>query len=412
MQKCEAAVIPIPDNISSQMQVLVGPLARVSNTPTVIFDSNRVRFLADLSRCLLADSRVRDLPDVVTFAYWCRQANLTRLSAKLSSNDRFLMGLGLTFHICPSNVPINFAFSLAFGLISGNTCILRLPSRQSKTLDVLVEVIAKLVHRPEHITLLDAVMLMRFERNDLVSRFWLSVADARIVWGGDETVAYIRSLPCRPRSREVAFPDRYSICVVDPIALVELDDVRLREVCLALFNDVYLMDQAACSSPQLLVWIGDEGVVNRAKQRLWPLMADVVRQRYKPEAIQIMDKYVQACLNALKNSRVTDVYRHDNMLYRLNLSRLSPDQDEYRGYSGTIHEVTLPELSLIVPVINERYQTLSYFGLNAQDVRNLIANHGLRGIDRVVPIGRALEMGAIWDGYDIVRSLSREIDIQ
>ncbi len=412
MQKYEAAVIHIPDNISSLMEVLVGSSVKVSNTPTVIFDPKRMRFLADLSRSLLADSRVRDLPDVVTFAYWCRQANLTRLSAKLSSNDRFLMGVGLTFHICPSNVPINFAFSLAFGLMSGNTCILRLPSRESKTLDVLVDVISKLVHRPEHITLLDTMMLVRFERNDLVNRYWLSIADARIIWGGDATVAYMRSLPCRPRSREVAFPDRYSICVFEPKVLLELDDVGLREVCFALFNDIYLMDQAACSSPQLLVWIGDEDVVNRAKQRLWPEMVNVVRQRYTPEAFQIMDKYVQTCLHALNNPHVKRVYKHDNMLYRLNLNGISLSQDEYRGYSGTIHELTLPELSFLAPIINERYQTLSYFGLNAQDVRNLIANHGLRGIDRVVPIGRALEMGVIWDGYDIVRSLSREIDIE
>jgi len=172
------------------------------------------------------------------------------------------------------------------------------------------------------------------------------------------------------------------------------------------------MDQAACSSPQLLVWIGDEDVVNRAKQRLWPQMADVVRQRYTPEAIQIMDKYVQACLHVLNNPSVKGFYRHDNVLYRLELDGISLNQDEYRGYSGTIHEVTLPKLSSIVPIINDRYQTLSYFGLNAQDVRSLIANHGLRGIDRVVPIGRALEMGVIWDGYDIVRSLSREVDIE
>ena len=222
----------------------------------------------------------------------------------------------------------------------------------------------------------------------------------------------MRSLPCRPRSREVAFPDRYSLCVVDPIAVLELDDARLREVCVALFNDMYLMDQAACSSPQLLVWIGEEYVVSQAKQRLWPVMANLVRQRYTPESIQIMDKYVQVCLHVMNNASIKNVYKYDNMLYRLDLNGVSLNQDEYRGYSGTIHEVTLPELNLIAPIINERYQTLSYFGVNVQDVGNLIVNHGLRGIDRIVPIGRALEMGVIWDGYDIVRSLSREIDIQ
>ena len=33
----------------------------------------------------------------------------------------------------------------------------------------------------------------------------------------------------------------------------------------------------------------------------------------------------------------------------------------------------------------------------------------LRGIDRVVPVGRALDMDIVWDGYDLIGSLSRLI---
>ena len=38
--------------------------------------------------------------------------------------------------------------------------------------------------------------------------------------------------------------------------------------------------------------------------------------------------------------------------------------------------------------------------------------HNTFGIDRVVPIGQALDMTFIWDGYDINRLLSREIEIR
>ena len=31
------------------------------------------------------------------------------------------------------------------------------------------------------------------------------------------------------------------------------------------------------------------------------------------------------------------------------------------------------------------------------------------GIDRIVPIGRAFDIGPIWDGYDIISFLSRKI---
>ena len=32
------------------------------------------------------------------------------------------------------------------------------------------------------------------------------------------------------------------------------------------------------------------------------------------------------------------------------------------------------------------------------------------GVDRVVPIGRAFDMGPFWDGFDIIQSLSRRIE--
>lgn len=38
-------------------------------------------------------------------------------------------GRGVAFHIAPSNVAVNFAFSLAAGLLTGNANIVRLSSK-------------------------------------------------------------------------------------------------------------------------------------------------------------------------------------------------------------------------------------------------------------------------------------------
>ena len=40
-----------------------------------------------------------------------------------------MIGRGSILHITPSNVPMNFAYSLSFGLLSGNRNIIRLPGR-------------------------------------------------------------------------------------------------------------------------------------------------------------------------------------------------------------------------------------------------------------------------------------------
>ena len=65
----------------------------------------------------------------------------------------------------------------------------------------------------------------------------------------------------------------------------------------------------------------------------------------------------------------------------------------------------------LLGIINSKYQTVTYFGFDKSILRDFVINNSLLGVDRIVPVGAALEMGAVWDGYDIVRTLSRVIDV-
>ena len=44
-------------------------------------------------------------------------------------------------------------------------------------------------------------------------------------------------------------------------------------------------------------------------------------------------------------------------------------------------------------------------------MKNFIAKSGNEGIDRAVPIGQALNVGLVWDGYEIISALTRKIVI-
>ena len=56
-------------------------------------------------------------------------------------------------------------------------------------------------------------------------------------------------------------------------------------------------------------------------------------------------------------------------------------------------------------------QTISYHGIPAEDLRNLIIENGINGVDRIVPIGKALDMGFNWDGHNLLSKFSREINL-
>ena len=403
---------PIPNDIKLRQTVLVGDIEQLDTHPVSSWDESRLAFLADLSRSLLAAPGVRELPDVVTFAYWCRKANLHALKEKLSNPDRLQTGLGLVFHICPSNVPVNSAFSMAFGLLAGNTCVMRLPSRETPTLDQLVKTLSPLLDTPEHAALKSSILMLRYDRDDDINASWMSQADGRIVWGGDETVNQMRTYPAPAHSREVMFTDRYSLCALKADAVLELDQEALSTFCQKLYNDIYLMDQAACSSPQLIAWIGDEEHIHKAQEKLWPSFSTYADEHYGLEPIQSMDKFVAACDNAAANEHIQSVKRQGRTLYRVQLNDLGSKQSDCRGYSGTVHEVTLSKLDDLSPAVTERYQTLTYFGYGPEEMSAYAKVARLRGIDRIVPVGQALDMDAIWDGFDVIASLSRIVDVR
>jgi hypothetical protein len=287
----------------------------VLNQPVVVHDKNRLNFLSELSKLILDYPDIRQYPDVATFGFWCRSSNLNKI-IKNTNSRHIRVGLGMIYHNSPSNVPVNFAFSLVFGILSGNTSVVRLSSKESESTSLIVNVLSKLLEDPIYSEIKKTIFIIKFDRDDEVNKFWMSVADGRVIWGGNETVAKIRTYPCKPRSREIVFPDRFSLCAINAIKIVESNDDDLKKVCTSLFNDVYVMDQNACSSPQLFNWVGNDVTIKKAKDRLWPLFLEYANSKHSLEPIQYMNKYVDACRNAINNDNVLRVKHKDNLLFK------------------------------------------------------------------------------------------------
>ena len=94
----------------------------------------------------------------------------------------------------------------------------------------------------------------------------------RLIWGGDATVEHIRALPASKRCVDICFPDRYSLCILAAKAINEASQIELEKLISNFYNDVYLFDQNACSSPHLILWQGEDQEILKAKEnsgQLW-----------------------------------------------------------------------------------------------------------------------------------------------
>ena len=85
---------------------------------------------------------------------------------------------------------------------------------------------------------------------------------------------------------------------------------------------------------------------------------------------------------------------------------------DLKGKYGYFYEYSTSDLNDVEKIIDIKIQTLTYFGVNKNKLFDIVYNSGKIGIDRIVPIGSALEMGVIWDGFDMIYSLTKIIDIK
>lgn len=402
-------MLPEPDN---RVQYLVGQGDRmICVRPLVPYDELACEFLNSLSATLLSDEVAKRYADVISFAYWCRKANIAKLKRQFGETH-IRLGLGMVFHITPSNVPINFAFSYAFSLLAGNANIVRMPTKDFPQTRVVCEVINKLFADERYKKIADMTTFVKYAQNDEITSAFSAKCNARIIWGGDQAINNIRKLTIPERSIEIAFADRYSFCVIDGNSILRADDVTLNRLAGSFYNDTYLMDQNACSSPHLIVWLGKSDVVTKAKEKLWDSVYEVTASKYELQPVNAVDKYLLLCESAIELNNITGFKKNGNYLYRIELDSLPDDIDALRGRYGYFYEYNAQNLNSITHIINTRYQTLTYFGLDKAQLLDFVVKNRLSGIDRIVPIGSALDIGVIWDGYDIVRSLSRIIDVK
>src|SRR5258706_14143435 len=130
------------------------------------FSDEVVLFLNALSQTLMADQEAKGYPDVITFGFFCRKANIERLKETYKTEISYLLGRGVPFHIAPANVPVNFAYSLVCGLLAGNACIVRAPGKPFPQTGIVCRAMQEVFESGAFRPLRDYVAIVRYGRDD------------------------------------------------------------------------------------------------------------------------------------------------------------------------------------------------------------------------------------------------------
>lgn len=372
------------------------------------FSDSIIEFLSALSGSLMRDKASRLYPDVITFAYFCRKANLLKLKSEYTKNE-IRLGRGIVFHIAPSNVPVNFGYTFVTGLLAGNKNIVRISSKEFPQVDLIIKHINIIAQQPEHQEVGSRLIFIKYDHSSEANTEFSAMADVRIIWGGDATISTIRKSELQPRAFDICFADRYSIAAINTDAIMVAENAEIKKLAESFYNDIYLFDQNACTSPHIIFWKKSENII-AAKKRFWNAVHKLVANKYNLQAVLSVDKltafYRQAvCMDSVKEEMP------DNYVVRTQLYQLPNNIDSFRCAGGYFSEYDIDNLNEITPIITNRYQSLAYYGFSVNDLMAFVLENRLQGIDRIVPFGETTIFSLTWDGYNLIETLSRKISI-
>jgi hypothetical protein len=395
----------LPGGVSREVGLaeLLESLGRARHSVCTSFSAERLSLTARVSEIILRGGVQSRQPSVVHFAYWTRKAAIARLTK--DHVDRLPPGClarprGLVFHLPPQNVETVFLYSWVISYLAGNANLTRLPTELSADMADLLGLFQAALAEAQD----ESQMFVRYPVNLEINRVLSAACDARLVWGGDAKVATFAKLPLRNGGKSVWFGDRRSFAVFKGSALGALTSRDRRALASRLYNDIFVFDQLACSSPQWLYVLGDSNEDSPAVEALLQDLSDVASERgSEPPTSHVIQKMVSSMARAGAGG-VTTVTRHSNALTTI-LAGTARNAPSTGG--GLLTVTYAAEISDIYLSLCENIQTIVHFGFAEEELNDLVRGLPPLAVTRVVPAGAALDFDAVWDGYDLLSELTR-----
>ncbi len=367
------------------------------------------------SESLIKDGSTNAIEGVAFLSSWLRRGNFSQLVEKNLKDVSYLDGFvggkkrikaqprGIVCHWIAGNVPTLGLFSLFQSMLVGNANLLRIPPKSHDTMQRLLGVFSRTT-TANHLSgkdLLGAVGILYYGKEDTRANEEFSMlADARVVWGGEEAVKAITNLPRRSHCEDVVFGPKYSFSVFDAGATRSGNLPRYMRF---LASDVFLFDQAACTSPHVVFF--EKG--GKPLDELAKMLASEFEKLSKRFPKQHPDQYISTrIMNArarhaldLKSSVICPRENDWTILINDRISLEEPIE------SRTVFLKEVGSIMDVVPLVTRKVQTI---GCAIEDKEGLLAFADLAtftGVARCVNVGQMHLYDSPWDGLLLMSRL-------
>ncbi len=401
-----------PEKKETEISLL--PALNGKEFPLEVFDKQTITFSDALSKNILQNKDFNRIPALTALAFWLRKSNIEKITKEnqglFSAHNTKTLPLGKVLHICPSNVDTIFVYSLMISLLAGNKNILRVSSKtQPAFLDFLFETINSLCKQDAFSIFSNYINIVSYPHSTEISTYLSKSVDGRIIWGGDNTASLFKSITTNPRCRDIIFADRISFSVIKCLDYLSTTSETQKETARKFYNDSYTFDQKGCSSPQQVFFIGTKDEYEETVSVFFNLVDEIAKIQYDYDEASLGTMKFNELVNETIEKGTKSILHQTAYTYTIEATE---NNLKHTCGGGYFYSVNIRSLNEIAEFLNTKIQTLSYFGLNENDLRSLVPIAKGRGIDRIVPIGKALDFDYVWDGYNLINTLTKALQIQ
>ena len=320
---------------------------------------------------------------------------------------------GVVSHWLANNVQLLPLYSLFLSVLCKNANILKITPENLPLMNTLIEELEKVSITYEQSSynggvITDSVVLCSFNsENTIISNTLSQLSDFRIVWGNEDAVKGVLSLPTMAHCDTLIFGPKYSFSIIDKES-IEADNFE--EMVSRAIDDITLFNQVSCSSPHVYFFeknsLGLDKIINIFKKRFEEL-------NKKNKLNQLPQDLCANVINARAQYYLDPDFKvisSDDLSWTILMNDNLGLEEPVNGRTIFVKEID--DIELVQDTITRKVQCVSFMVKNSKKREKIAKSLSYLGIDRICQVGKMHEFTIPWDGIFPLSRMVRWVSLR